>query len=94
MIAIKENPKTVIEIEWLHRGQERRYGDTVVEANIKWSATDGVGSDLSENLVKKEIFVLVGEFYETPEWHQPRLETLEKIDKGYWHVKIRQPYLD
>ncbi len=84
--------------ETISAGQPRAYADSVYEFNMVFSAArnDGGYSDVwtPDRANALRYAKVHQDFYENPEWHQPKLEIFEETEKGKWHVKIVQPYLD
>jgi len=101
--------KTVITIEHLQCGQRGPYADSRYHARIKAERhgvyTNGkvIPDYLTETTVKQLARRFVHGWADSPEWHQPRLESMRPIDPkiirgeekaGEWDVLIVQPFLD
>jgi hypothetical protein len=44
--------------------------------------------------VKRAAQVLIADFKENPNWHDPHLMECSEIEPGKWRVRIHQTFLD
>ena len=85
--------KRTVEIEFLKAGQPRPYADSEWEAILTFSGEGGWGSP-NEQFVKRAAQVLIVDFKEDPNWHDPHLLECSEIEPGKWRVRIHQTFLD
>ena len=75
--------KRFIELEVIHGGEQPRpYADHLYEGYITFSVPKGqMWASKYPTLLDdvKKYVKLFANFYETPEWHQPRLDKLEQV---------------
>ena len=85
-----------IRVWYKKRGQERPFTDAEYEATIKAVCQIGQHeAEIAEGWLKRIIRVLIHEFDEPPATAlDPRLESLEKVGFGTWHVRIVDPFCD
>lgn len=96
--VIQMGDKRIIEVETIQAGQPRPYADHIYESYITFSVPEGQmwarKWGTHESTVKQFIPLLVGGYSENPEWHDSRLEKLEQVSPGRWHVIVIQPFID
>jgi hypothetical protein len=87
-----------ITFDHIRSGQPRPYADSVYEFNMVFTANRGKDGWVDVWYPTKVMALKYAkahqEFYEQPEWYQPKLEEFNEVEKGKWRVKIVQPYLD
>lgn len=93
-----------ITVECLRTGQPRPYADHLYEAIITCEVVPYKKREIGEVLEfepakwNRDVVLKhaqsIREFYDKPEWHQPRLESLTEIKPGVWRMIVTQPYLD
>lgn len=93
--------RSTIEVKILRAGQPRAYADSFYEAEIEfknwWNSTTGEREgkwDPDENFVRQITRMMVQPYADNAEWHQARLEKIEKLGVGKWKVLVVEPYLD
>jgi hypothetical protein len=93
----------ITEVKILRAGQPRPYADSVYEAEIRfnnfWDSTTGERPgewDPGEDVVKMITKAMVHCFSdkEKPEWHEAILKKIFKVGRGFWFVRVEEPYCD
>jgi hypothetical protein len=94
--------RTLIEIHRTKAGQSRAYADTVYEGTITftnyWDSTSGEQKgtwDPSEEIAKRMARMFLAPFDDPAAYAlSPRLDKLEKLERGKWAVRVVHPFCD
>lgn len=87
--------KRTIEIEPLQVGQPRPYADSSYESILTFT-TEGENKTWipDEKEVRKIAKVLVHDFKDEPNWHEPHLKEMERLADNKWRVLVVSAFLD
>ena len=87
--------KQIIEIEVIRAGQPRPYADSFFESILTFKAEDENAKWTPDEKTVREIAkILVHNFEDKPNWHDPELKEIQKIAENKWRVLIFSPFLD